>query len=64
MAELDLLAWITQGPRLLAREVPFEADSIDWLQAELPLAVSPSVGRMANGTLACAADPVGGLSVA
>jgi diguanylate cyclase (GGDEF)-like protein len=64
MAELDLLAWITQGPRLLAREVPFEADSIDWLQAELPLAVSPSVGRMADGTLARAADPVGGLSVA
>jgi len=68
MAELDLLAWITQGPRLLAREVPLEALSVDWLQGELPLVgastAPPTVGRTEEGALARATDAVGGLSVA
>jgi diguanylate cyclase (GGDEF)-like protein len=64
MAELDLLAWITQGPVLRAREVPFEADSIDWLQGELPLALSPTGVRTVDSAKGRPADSMGGLSVA
>jgi EAL domain-containing protein (putative c-di-GMP-specific phosphodiesterase class I) len=64
MAELDLLAWITRGPVLRAREVPFDADSIDWLQGELPLALPPAGVHTGDSAKGRSADSMGGLSVA
>jgi diguanylate cyclase (GGDEF)-like protein len=63
MAELDLLNWITQGPQLLAREVPHGAGSVDWLQGELPLTVPPTGPRTADVARPQAAGSLDGLSV-
>jgi diguanylate cyclase len=46
MPESDLLAWITRGPVLLAREVPFEAAAIEGLQGQLPWGPPPVAARL------------------
>ena len=64
MAELDLLAWITKGPVLMAREVPFDAASVDWLQPQMALPLSPTGVRTPEGLGSVQPTALGGLSVA